>query len=215
MKPASSLPTFDTSHDKDNLAELLTIVDDIIKQFTIKKPAIKDSTKTTQLIMDFYSSPLGTMCLIADEQFLFLLEFVDRKNAGKQLQDLLKRLNATLKTGENSITIKTKKQLQQYFAGTLQHFDIPIKLLGTDFQISVWQTLLTIPYGTTISYAEQASQMNNPKAVRAVANANSRNRLSIIVPCHRVIGSDGSLTGYAGKVERKAWLLGFEGNNLP
>ena len=103
------------------------------------------------------------------------------------------------------------KQLDEYFAGTRIEFDLPLKAIkGTDFQKAAWQALTTIPYGETISYGEQAKRMNNPKAVRAVGGANGKNPFSIVVPCHRVIGANGTLTGYTGGMSRKEWLLDFE-----
>ena len=172
------------------------------------KPKSTDPIKT--LIMDFITSPLGTICLAADYEALHLLEFIDRKNIAKELEDLLKKCNAVIKYGKNNITRQGKVQLGEYFRGARQSFDLPTHIFGTDFQLSVWQSLLTIPYGKTISYGEQAKRLNRDKAVRAVANCNGMNRMAIIYPCHRVIGSNGKLTGYAGKIERKAWLLAHE-----
>ena len=101
-------------------------------------------------------------------------------------------------------------QLTAYFDGTLQDFDLPLCLTGTDFQLRCWQALQTIPYVETISYSEQARRIGNPKAVRAVGGANHRNPISIVVPCHRVIGANGTLTGYGGGMDKKAWLLEHE-----
>ena len=103
-------------------------------------------------------------------------------------------------------------QLQEYFDGTRKTFDFPIKQPGTDFQQQVWQCLLNIEYGTTTTYLPQSQQMNNPLAIRAIAAANGKNNLWVVVPCHRVIGSNGSLTGYAGGLWRKQWLLQHEAN---
>jgi methylated-DNA-[protein]-cysteine S-methyltransferase len=105
-------------------------------------------------------------------------------------------------------------QLNEYFAGTRKEFTFPIKQEGSGFQQQVWDELLRIPYGATITYAQQSNQMNNPLAIRAIASANGRNHLWVVVPCHRVIGSDGSLTGYAGGVWRKKWLLEHEAKVL-
>jgi len=102
------------------------------------------------------------------------------------------------------------KQLDEYFAGERKVFDFPIKQAGSTFQQEVWQCLLKIGYGKTISYLQQSKMMNNPLAIRAIASSNGKNGLAIIVPCHRVIGSDGSLTGYAGGLWRKKWLLEHE-----
>ena len=105
-------------------------------------------------------------------------------------------------------------QLDEYFAGSRKTFDIPIKQQGTPFQQQVWEQLLQIKYGSTITYAQQSNQMNSPLAIRAIAAANGKNSLWIVVPCHRVIGSDGSLTGYAGGLWRKQWLLEHEARTL-
>lgn len=106
-------------------------------------------------------------------------------------------------------------QLGAYFAGELEEFDVPLELVGTDFQRRVWSGLLEIPYGTTISYGELARRIGNPKACRAVGLANGRNPVAIIVPCHRVIGAHGDLTGYGGGLERKTWLLRHEAQHRP
>jgi len=107
-----------------------------------------------------------------------------------------------------------KQQIDEYFEGKRTVFTVPLFTPGTDFQQSVWEVLQTIPYGSTRSYKQQAIAINKPEAVRAVANANGLNRISIIIPCHRVIGSDGNLTGYGGGLWRKKWLLEFEGGDL-
>jgi methylated-DNA-[protein]-cysteine S-methyltransferase len=111
---------------------------------------------------------------------------------------------------ESPLLKEVIKQLDEYFAGTRKIFDLPIKQPGSDFQQEVWQQLLQINYGSTITYAHQANQMKNPLAIRAIAAANGKNNLWIVVPCHRVIGSNGSLTGYAGGLWRKQWLLQHE-----
>lgn len=102
------------------------------------------------------------------------------------------------------------RQLTAYFDGTLMEFTLPIRLEGTPFRMQCWQALQTIPYGETISYGEEAKRIGNPKAVRAVGGANHHNPISIVVPCHRVIGADGTLTGYGGGMDKKAWLLEHE-----
>ncbi len=109
------------------------------------------------------------------------------------------------------VLVQAKQELQEYFAGTRQAFDVPIDAQGTDFQRTVWRALCTIPYGTTISYQQLADLIGNPRAVRAVGLANGKNPISVIVPCHRVIGKNGQLTGYAGGIERKQELLTLEG----
>ncbi|MBD1384558.1 methylated-DNA--[protein]-cysteine S-methyltransferase [Mucilaginibacter rigui] len=113
-------------------------------------------------------------------------------------------------TTEQPLLIEATKQLDEYFAGCRKDFDLPLNQPGTDFQQEVWKELLKIPYGKTITYGQQSDNMKNPLAIRAIAAANGKNDLWIIVPCHRVIGSNGSLTGYAGGLWRKQWLLDHE-----
>jgi AraC family transcriptional regulator of adaptative response/methylated-DNA-[protein]-cysteine methyltransferase len=128
-----------------------------------------------------------------------------------ELVYLAKRLNATIVQGPNPHFELLEKELTAYFDGKLKIFTTPIDLIGSPFQLEVWNQLLTIPYGKTRSYKEQADALGKPLAIRAVANANGLNKISIIVPCHRVIGSDGSLTGYGGGLWRKEKLLQLEG----
>lgn len=113
-------------------------------------------------------------------------------------------------TTDSPLLLEAIKQLDEYFAGERKDFDLPLNQPGTDFQQEVWQELLKIPYGKTISYGQQSDKMKNPLAIRAIAAANGKNNLWVIVPCHRVIGSNGSLTGYAGGLWRKQWLLEHE-----
>ena len=111
---------------------------------------------------------------------------------------------------ETPLLMEAARQLNAYFAGTLTDFDLPLRMEGTAFRLRCWEALRTIPYGETISYGEQARRIGNPMAVRAVGGANHHNPISIVVPCHRVIGADGSLTGYGGGIEVKRWLLAHE-----
>lgn len=155
-------------------------------------------------------TPIGTMFAAAVPEGICLLEYTDRKMLPTELKALTKHYNATILQGDNPHFATLKTQLEEYFSGSRRVFDVPLAMPGTAFQQAVWQELLTIPYGITCSYAEQAEHLGKPAAVRAVANANGMNRISIIVPCHRVIGSDGSLTGYGGGLWRKQWLLDLE-----
>ncbi|MFT6655416.1 MAG: AraC family transcriptional regulator of adaptative response [Marinomonas primoryensis] len=150
------------------------------------------------------------MFVCATDDGICLLEFVDRRMLETEFEDLQRRLKAPIVAGENAHTKQLKQELEEYFLGSRQVFTVPLQTPGTDFQNGVWQALGTIPYGETASYQEQATRLNNPKAVRAVARANGMNRIAIVIPCHRVIGKDGSLTGYAGGLERKRWLLDHE-----
>jgi methylated-DNA-[protein]-cysteine S-methyltransferase len=113
--------------------------------------------------------------------------------------------------GRNAVLDQAVDELGEYFAGTRRAFSVPLDPVGTSFQLDVWHGLGRIPYGETTTYAKQAAELGRPRSVRAVASANGRNPLSIVLPCHRVVGSDGTLTGFAGGLEAKAWLLAHEG----
>ncbi|EXJ12801.1 methylated-DNA--[protein]-cysteine S-methyltransferase [Nitrincola nitratireducens] len=148
-----------------------------------------------------YQSPLGRMTLQACEQGLLGAWFETETTMPKYLGE---------KSENNPVLINTIKQLDEYFAGKRTSFTLPLAAKGTVFQQSVWQALCEIPYGETWSYQQIADAIGNPKAVRAVGLANGKNPISIIVPCHRVIGKSGKLTGYAGGLSRKASLLELE-----
>jgi AraC family transcriptional regulator of adaptative response/methylated-DNA-[protein]-cysteine methyltransferase len=160
------------------------------------------------------NTPLGLMYGGATADGVCLLEFTDRKMLETEFKDLTRLLNAVILPGSNHHLVQLELQLSEYFAGQRTTFNLKLNAPGTQFQQAVWQELQEIAYGTTISYKEQATRLNNPNAVRAVAGANGHNRISIIIPCHRVIGSNGTLTGYGGGIQRKQWLLDFEAANL-
>jgi AraC family transcriptional regulator of adaptative response/methylated-DNA-[protein]-cysteine methyltransferase len=155
-------------------------------------------------------TPLGPMLAGSTESGVCLLEFVDRRMIETQLQRIGKAFAATPVPGNGPHLDALAGEMRRYFAGALRRFTVPLDLRGSEFQRKVWGELLTIPYGTTRSYGEQAARLGVPQAVRAVARANGDNRLAIVVPCHRVVGSDGSLTGYGGGLWRKRWLLDHE-----
>lgn len=155
-------------------------------------------------------TPLGPMLAIADDRGLHLLDFVDRRGLERALALLQKREKARVLPGAHAHLDAIAAELREYFAGTRTTFATPVVLTGSDFQQRVWNELLRIPSGSTRSYAELAARIDAPKAVRAVGRANGDNRLSIIVPCHRVIGTDGALTGYGGGLARKQKLLDLE-----
>lgn len=138
------------------------------------------------------------------------LEFWNRGDSLSGYNDLSKQSDDIIKYGSNRHLRALKKQLKEYFRGNRKEFTVPLVLYGTDFQERVWKELQKIPYGDTISYSEQASAMNNPGSVRAVAHANGLNRIAIIIPCHRVIGAYGDLTGYGGGLDKKRWLIDHE-----
>lgn len=153
---------------------------------------------------------LGTMVACADEKGICLLEFSDRKVLPAELSSISKHFNANIIQGENPHFVTLEKELSEYFDGKRTKFTVPISPVGTAFQKEVWRVLQQIPYGGTRSYQEQADILGNPKSVRAVANANGLNKISILIPCHRVIGSNGQLTGYGGGIWRKQKLLELE-----
>lgn len=163
-----------------------------------------------QLFAHPIETPLGTMVAVCDAAQLHLLEFADRTELPKELSKLT-AANGAVALGQTQVTRTLIAQLEQYFAGQLKHFDLPLALHGTDFTNDVWRALLAIPYGETRSYGGQAEALGNPSATRAVARANGANQIAIIIPCHRVIGANGSLTGYAGGLWRKHALLALEG----
>jgi AraC family transcriptional regulator of adaptative response/methylated-DNA-[protein]-cysteine methyltransferase len=156
---------------------------------------------------------LGPMVAIADEKALYLLEFVDRRGLEREVQRIRQRLRACILPGETSIAHMIEKELNQYFNGELQDFTTPLYLLGSPFQIQVWEKLRKIPYGETCSYADLALCIEKPSAFRAVANANGANQIALVIPCHRVINTNGELGGYGGGIGRKKWLITHEQQN--
>jgi len=148
-------------------------------------------------------SPVGPLLLASDADGLSLIEFHAPRHA--------MRRDADWREGDNAVLRITRAQLDEYFAGKRRDFDLPLAPRGTDFQRNVWQTLATIPYGETISYSQLATRVGKPSAMRAVGAANGRNPLPIVLPCHRVIGADGSLTGFGGGLPTKEFLLKLEG----
>ncbi|MSO60368.1 MAG: methylated-DNA--[protein]-cysteine S-methyltransferase [Ilumatobacteraceae bacterium] len=147
------------------------------------------------------ASPVGKLRLVASEKGLVA---IDIGNNTKQAV-------TTTNSSAQAILMKTKKQLEQYFAGKRSAFDIDLDLVGTDFQVQAWRALCRIPYGTTISYGRQAASIKKPKAFRAVGSANGKNPIPIVVPCHRVVASDGTLGGYSLGLRMKKQLLKLEG----
>jgi AraC family transcriptional regulator of adaptative response/methylated-DNA-[protein]-cysteine methyltransferase len=161
--------------------------------------------KTTKI-----ETPLGEMIAGATDDGICLLEFNDRKILPTEYKDLIRLLNTTIEEGENKHLKVLKKQLIEYFNGKRKEFTIPLVTPGSSFQQAVWHELQRIGYGSTRSYLQQSIALDQPDAIRAVANANGMNRIAIVIPCHRVIGSDGRLTGYGGGLRRKKWLLDHE-----
>ena len=162
------------------------------------------------ILTQHYPSPCGDLILGSYEDRLCLCNWVIEKHQGRVDKRLQNLLNADYKEGKSDIIQEAARQLDEYFKRERTTFDIPILFTGTDFQKKVWHKLLEIPYGQTLSYGEMAKRLDIPNAVRTVANANGANAISIFVPCHRVIGSDRSLTGYGGGLTAKKYLLELE-----
>ncbi len=175
----------------------------------------KKSSEKNIIVINRILSPLGPMLAGATEEGVCLLEFIDRRMLETQLKRVKKFFKADLVSGESRFFPQLNKELREYFEGERKDFSVPLSIAGTEFQKKVWKVLMDIPYGETRSYMDQAVTMGNPKAVRAVAGANGDNAIGIIIPCHRVIGSDGKLVGYGGGLWRKKFLLELEsGKNL-
>lgn len=144
-------------------------------------------------------TPLGTMIAVANENAITSLDFTNE--------------TISIENADTPLLIQLEEELKNYFEGKLRTFTLPLAPQGTPFQEAVWKTLCTISYGQTISYAHEATIFGNPKAIRAVANANGRNPIAILIPCHRVIASDGTLGGYSGGLDKKEFLLRLENRN--
>ncbi len=151
------------------------------------------------IFISYVESPIGTIEIKADEQSILSVQFKDTNKVETSFS-------------ENEISKNGKQQLSEYFASERKEFELPLKLSGTDFQNKVWTELQVIPYSKTISYLQLAKNLGDPKCIRAAGTANGKNPFAIVVPCHRVIGSNGDLIGYAGGLWRKQWLLEHEGN---
>lgn len=158
---------------------------------------------TQMLYFKKMPSPVGELTLVAGDKGLVAVLW-ENDAPGRV------RLREPVEDRGHPVLLEAERQLKAYFAGKLRRFSLPLEFIGTSFQRNVWQALTTIPFGETRSYAQIARQIGNPKAVRAVGAANGRNPISIIAPCHRVIGANGKLTGFAGGLEAKAFLLGLE-----
>jgi AraC family transcriptional regulator of adaptative response/methylated-DNA-[protein]-cysteine methyltransferase len=170
----------------------------------------KTASTATVVHVTRVSTPLGPMIAGATDDAICLLEFADRRMLELQLRRVGRHFNAFFLASSNSLLDQLSAELDSYFRGALQDFRVPFSAPGTEFQRAVWTRLGSIPYGKTASYREIAVDLGVPSAVRAVARANGDNRLAIMIPCHRVIGSDGSLTGYGGGLWRKKRLLDIE-----
>ena len=182
------------------------------KKLLGKSPA--NSTNQTILLINRLTTPLGPMFVCATDKGICLLEFTDRKMLETEFRDLQKLLQSAILIGENSHIKQLKKELTEYFNGQRTIFEVSLDTPGSAFQNIVWNALKKISFGTTSTYQQLAKSIHQPTAIRAAARANGANRISIIVPCHRIIGKNGNLTGYGGGIERKKWLIEFEKKTL-
>lgn len=162
-----------------------------------------------------YVSPCGVLLLGALEGRLCLCDWLESRCRARVEERVARLLQAEYRSGTDDVLAMAARQLDEYFAGRRQEFDVPLLPVGTDFQLAVWRELLAIPYGEVCTYAAQAERMGMPRAVRAVAAANGQNALSLFIPCHRVVGHGGRLTGYAGGLEAKRFLLDLEAAHVP
>ncbi len=152
-----------------------------------------------KIFVGYCHSPIGSIKIVANEKYLLSLEFVEKAEG---------------KGSTQKVVAEARKQLKEYFEGKRKEFDLPLKLEGTEFQKKVWRALEKIPYGVVVTYSDVAQMIGRPKAVRAVGLANNKNKLPIVIPCHRVIGKNGKLVGYASGLWRKEWLIEHEAKQI-
>lgn len=170
----------------------------------------KAMAAANKILVQHYASPCGELLLGSVGDELCLCNWTGGRHHGRVDKRLQSLLQADYEMAPSAVTIEAARQLDEYFARRRTQFDVPLRFAGTPFQLRVWHALLEIPYGQTVSYGELARQIGVPSAVRAVANANGANAISIFAPCHRVVGSTGSLTGYGGGLAAKQFLIELE-----
>ena len=172
---------------------------------------VKRFTMTAQKVcLQYYPSPCGELILASVGNELCLCDWSGMPCAERHKRRIGRYVKADFRMASSSVLEQAMRQLDDYFAGNSRKFDIPLRPFGTDFQLRVWRALLDIPYGETRSYREIAGKVGNAKGVRAVAQAIGANGIGVLIPCHRVIGTDHSLTGFAGGLAKKAFLLELE-----
>ena len=183
--------------------------------YTYKRVTGSAPTELSEVfLIHRFTTPLGPMFVCATERGVCLLEFTDRRMLETEFRDLQRLLKARIMSGENRHTRQAELEVGEYFLGTRQQFSVQLDTPGSDFQRDVWRGLQSIPYGETTHYQDLSEQIERPTAVRAVASANGANRVAIVIPCHRVIGKDGAMTGYGGGIARKEWLIKHEREGL-
>lgn len=172
-------------------------------------------TGQAELAAAWIDTPLGGMVCVADRDRLHLLEFVERRALPTEMRRLSKAAHGRIGLGSTAMTDRVEAQLAAYFAKESRGFDLALAQNGTPFQRLVWAELMRIPMGATLSYSELARRIGRPEATRAIARANGANQIAVVIPCHRVLGADGALTGYGGGLWRKEALLRHEGSRPP
>ncbi len=182
----------------------------IVKKIIEENPQ-KALQKVTKYLTDAQiDTPLGPMLAVADDEALYLLEFVDRRGLAKEIEQLRRKTKLPIIPGKSETIEQIEAELGRYFSGETLEFKTALFQIGSPFQKRVWEELQKIPYGQTRSYAEIAAGIGKPTAFRAVALANGANQFAIVIPCHRVINSNGELGGYGGGIKKKEWLLKHE-----
>jgi AraC family transcriptional regulator of adaptative response/methylated-DNA-[protein]-cysteine methyltransferase len=171
---------------------------------------MKENNSLSIIHLQKIKSPIGTLVVCASEKGICLIEFADIQDLEREYLQICKEKQAQIIEGSSDLIEQLRGELDAYFKGKLKVFTVPLDLIGTEFQKSIWLGLQLIPYGETKSYKQQSELLQIPKSIRAVANANGKNRIALVIPCHRIIGTDGSLTGYRGGVWRKKFLLELE-----
>jgi AraC family transcriptional regulator of adaptative response/methylated-DNA-[protein]-cysteine methyltransferase len=194
----------------DNGYESLSGFGYTFKQLTGAAP----TSQSEVIVIHRFTSPLGPMFVCATERGICLLEFADRRMLEREFRDLQRLFKARIISGENNHTRQAEIEMNEYFCGDRQQFTLSLDAPGTAFQRSVWQETGLVPYGQTSHYLALSVLIGKPNAVRAVAAANGANRIAIVIPCHRIIGKDGAMTGYGGGIARKEWLLDHERKTL-
>ncbi len=172
-------------------------------------------TSVDSIVTHIYESPYGDLLVGDVDGRICLCDWVGSRHHERTVRGVCARLGKRRQeTGISDLIREAERQLDGYFSGERRKFDLPLLLVGTEFQQSVWRQISRIPYGVTISYGEEARRLGSPRSVRAVANANGANPISVIIPCHRIVGADGSLTGYGGGLDIKRQLIDLETRTL-
>ncbi|CAM7366557.1 hypothetical protein KLVAMA180M_14425 [Klebsiella variicola subsp. variicola] len=199
--------------DSMNAAQLEHLAYESLSGFGYTCKKLTGSAPSAQrqvVLIHRFTTPLGPMFVCATQRGICLLEFVDRRALETEFSDLQRRFDASIIAGENAHTRQAQQEITEYFAGRRQSFEVALDTPGSEFQRAVWRHLQYVSFGETTHYQSIAMDIGKPTATRAVAAANGANRVAIIIPCHRIIGKDGSMTGYGGGVARKKWLINHE-----